>query len=169
MVATRAQRCLYSQAHAVNSSPCICAQLAMIRRCSHALWGGVRSWRRVRRSRRQWHAMVLVPTVAANMVNARLASSICLIALRHALRGNRLARARGPRIRATLQTLAWSMSCRFCKRQCARKDSERFHANVNDRIRAIAAPRKCVLPRLVHSTNACSHFVWRDTKTAATS
>lgn len=73
----------------------------------------------MRRSTRQWFAALLVPTVAANMVNARLASLICLIARRSALRGNRSATARVPRAPATLQTLTWSMTCRFCAGQCA--------------------------------------------------
>ena len=51
----------------------------------------------MRRSTRLWLAMLLVPKVAANMVNAHLASAMCLTARRSALRGNRSAKAHGPR------------------------------------------------------------------------
>ena len=113
----------------------------------------------VRRSARQWFAMLLVPKVAANMVNAHLANAICLTTRRSAFRGNRSTKARGPRNIANAHLVSDWSTLREAKRV--------QHLIVCScpppmtRIRASAAPRKCVLPNPVHSNNARSHLTRR--------
>ena len=103
--------------------------------------------------------MVLVPKVAANMVNANFASAICLTALRSALRDNRSAKAHGPRNIAnahldndwpTLREARRVQKLIVCSRPLAKT---RMHAS--------AAPHKCMLPSPVHSNTACSHLTRR--------
>ena len=113
----------------------------------------------MRRSTRQWLAMLLVPKAAANMVNAHLANAICLTTRRSALRGNRSTKARGPRNIANAHLVNDWPTLREAKRvqnlivcSCPLPMT---------RMRASAAPRKCVLPSPVHSNSACSNLARR--------
>ena len=110
----------------------------------------------MRRSTRQWLAMLLVPKVAANMVNAHLASAMCLTARRSALRGNRSAKSHGPRNIANAHLVNDWPTLREARRM--QKLMVCSWPLPMTRMRASAAPRKCVLPSPVHSNSACSHL-----------
>ena len=106
--------------------------------------------------------MLLVPRVAANMGNAHLAIAICLTARRSALRGNRSAKAHGPRNIANAHLVNDWPTLRE-----ARREQKLIACSCPlpmTRMRASAAPRKCVLPSPVHSNSACSHLTWRPPK-----
>ena len=103
--------------------------------------------------------MLLVPKVAANMVNAHLANAICLTTRRSALRNNRPTEARGPRNIANAYLVNDWPTLREARRvqnliMCSCPPPM-------TRMRGSASPRKRVLPSPVHSNSACSHLTWR--------
>ena len=103
--------------------------------------------------------MLLMPKVAANIVNAHLANAVCLTTRRSALRGNRSTEARGPRNIANAHLVNDWPTLREAR--CVQHLIACSCSLPMTRMRGSAAPRKCVLPSPVHSNNACSHLTQR--------